>query len=109
MDVPEISPEELKRRLDAGEPLRLVDVRQPWEERLVSLPGATLVPLQSLPAELDALLPKLAGQAVVVLCHHGVRSLKGAALLRERGVNASSLEGGIDAWAAQIDPNLGRY
>jgi rhodanese-related sulfurtransferase len=109
MDVPEISPEELKRRLDAGDPLVLLDVRLPWEERLVKLSGATLAPLQSLPAQLDALLPELAGREVVVFCHHGVRSLSGAALLRARGVNACSLEGGIDAWAAQIDPTLGRY
>jgi rhodanese-related sulfurtransferase len=109
MDVPEIPPAELKRRLDAGEPLVLLDVRQPWEERLVKLKGATLAPLQALPAQLDALLPGLQGKEVVVFCHHGVRSLTGAALLRARGVDACSLEGGIDAWAAQIDPSLGRY
>lgn len=109
MDVPEISPAELKRRLDAGDPLVLLDVRLPWEHKLVSLPGATLAPLQALPVQLDALVPTLEDKEVVVFCHHGVRSLSGAAILRARGIDACSLEGGIDAWAAQIDPSLGRY
>jgi rhodanese-related sulfurtransferase len=108
-DIAEISPEALAQSLKSGEAPVLVDVRQPWEFGLVALPGARLVPLHTLPAEADALAPELAGKKVIVYCHHGVRSLTGAAILREVGVDAVSLEGGIDAWSARIDPTLGRY
>ena len=109
MDVPEISPQELAQRLSAGAAPVLLDVRLPWEHQLVALQGARLVPLHLLPQKLEALRPELEGKEVVVYCHHGVRSLTGAAILRSAGIDAKSLEGGIDAWAARIDPSLGRY
>lgn len=109
MDVPEISAEALKARLTRAPAPVLLDVRLPWEHRLVALPGSVLVPLPDLPRELETLAAKLAGQEVVVYCHHGVRSLSGAALLRTAGVDAVSLEGGIDRWAAVVDPAMGRY
>lgn len=109
MDVPEISAEELKERL-ARSPLPvLLDVRLPWEHQLVAIAGSVLVPLPALPQMLDSLAPTLAGKEVVVYCHHGVRSLSGAAILRGAGIDAVSLEGGIDGWSATVDPALGRY
>ncbi len=104
--VEQISVRELKRRLDAGQPTYLVDVRQPWEHELAALPGSLLLPLPELPDQLDEVQPP-AGALVVVYCHHGVRSLSGAFLLQAHG--AVSLHGGIQAWSEQIDPQVPQY
>lgn len=82
----------------------LLDVREPWEAGVASLPGSVLVPLGSLDeAEIDAARP------VVVYCHHGIRSATARDRLAERGIAATSLAGGIDAWARDIDPSMARY
>lgn len=107
--VPEISVHELKQRLATGAPTRLLDVRQAWEHDLVALPGSQLVPLPELPARTAEIAP-LADALLVVYCHHGVRSLSAAHFLLGAGHPAVvSLAGGIDAWAREIDPSLGRY
>jgi len=109
--VREITPAELAERLARGEPTRLVDVRQPWEHEIAALAGSVLLPLDRLAygeVELDP--PPAEGELVVVYCHHGVRSLTGAALLHRAGVHgAVSLAGGIDAWSVEEDPSLPRY
>lgn len=110
MAIPEITPESLASRL-AGPPEQrpvLVDVRTPKENAHVALPGSLLLPLQELEArtqEIDA----LKGKEIVVYCHHGMRSRTGAAFFSARGVPASSLAGGIDAYAEKVDPSLKRY
>lgn len=104
--VPQITVAELKARLDAQEPTYLVDVRQPWEHEVAALPDSVLIPLPELPSHLDEIDPP-AGALVVVYCHHGVRSLSGAALLAQHG--AVSLAGGIEAWSLHIDPGVPRY
>jgi molybdopterin/thiamine biosynthesis adenylyltransferase/rhodanese-related sulfurtransferase len=84
----------------------LLDVREPWEAEIARLPGAVLVPLASLEsaiAGLDATRP------VVVYCHHGIRSAFARDLLAARGFDASHLDGGIDAWSRDIDPQMARY
>lgn len=103
----EIDAAALARRLAGGD-VYLLDVRQPWEHELVHLPGDVLVPLPELPRRLDDVRPA-AGQIVVCYCHHGVRSLSAAALLRQAGVPALSLAGGIDHWSRALDPSLPRY
>ena len=103
---PEITVEELKRRLDASEPTYLVDVRQPWEHERAALPDQLLVPLGELPARAAEVQPP-PGALIVVYCHAGRRSLAGAALLERHG--AVSLAGGIDAWSVRIDPKVPRY
>jgi len=96
----EIEPAEVAGRED----VLLLDVREPWEAELVSLPGSMLMPLGSLdPHLLDATRP------VVVYCHHGIRSRQARDVLRAAGVDATSLRGGIDAWAAELDPGMTRY
>jgi len=106
--VPQIHPTELKRMLDAGAPVMLVDVRQPEEHAYCALPGSVLIPLGELPARTAEVNP--GGALVVVYCHHGIRSLSGAALLRAAGLpDVASLSGGIDAWSALIDPAVPRY
>ncbi len=96
-----------------GEPIYLVDVRQPWEHELVRLPsmgsGDVLVPLDQLAEHVDELAPP-EGALVVTYCHHGVRSINAAAMLEQLGhARVASLAGGIDAWSQLIDPSLPRY
>ena len=106
--VYQISPEDLKARLDKDEPVTLVDVRQPWEHETARLPNSVLIPLGELPhrtVEVPA-----DGGLIVVYCHHGVRSLSGAAILEAAGFEqVASLAGGTDRWSLIIDPGLPRY
>ena len=105
--VKEIEPLELKARLDRGEKLHLVDVREPWEYDLCRIEGAKHVPLGSLAASLQT-LPDV--DEVICYCHHGMRSLDVAVWLRGQGVErAKSLAGGIDRWSAEIDAQIPRY
>lgn len=106
--VYQISPEDLKARLDKDEPVTLVDVRQPWEYETAHLPNSILIPLGELPQRTQE-VPENRG-LVVVYCHHGVRSLSGAAILEAAGFEqVASLAGGTDRWSQHIDPSLPRY
>jgi len=104
----QIQPADVKRLIDAGEAVVLLDVRQPEENAYCALPGSILIPLGELPAraaELD-----VTNDLVVVYCHHGVRSLSGAAILSRAGFpNVASMAGGIDRWSLTVDPNVPRY
>jgi rhodanese-related sulfurtransferase len=104
-----IHPETLAKKLAAGEPVFLLDVREPWEHETARLPDSTLVPLGELPNRAGELeVPP--GSTVVVYCHHGIRSITGAAILEMNGVReAFSLSGGIEAWSQLIDPTIPRY
>ena len=105
----EISVDDLSLRLERGERPLLLDVRQPWEHQLASLPGSLLVPLDELASRTAEVRPA-PGQLVVCYCHHGVRSLRAAEVLSGAGLAAVvSLAGGIDAWAERIDPSVPRY
>ncbi len=107
MDELEITPAELKARLNSGEKLVLVDVREPWEHEICRIEGARLVPLGTLAASLNT-LPD--GDEVICYCHHGMRSLDAAAWLRFQGFEkAKSLAGGIERWSLEVDPNVPRY
>lgn len=110
MPVPEVDVEACAAWLQAPEGARpaLLDVRTPGEFSLAALPNALLVPLHEL-EEAEAVLEGLRGRRVVVYCHHGVRSLHGAAYLQQRGLDAWSLRGGIDAWSLRVDPRVPRY
>ena len=104
----EITPQELAARLRRKEPVLLLDVRQEWEHQTARLPGDVLIPLPELPARLDEVQPT-PGQLVVAYCHHGVRSLSAAAILRNAGIEAVSLAGGIDLWSRAVDAGVPRY
>lgn len=109
MSLPrEITVHELVQWLGREPRPTLLDVRDHDEFQWARLPGARLIPLDELPERLDE-LEALKGQPVVVYCHLGVRSLAGAELLRELGVEATSLRGGIEAWSTEIDPSVPRY
>ena len=104
--IPQIQPSDLKRMLDAGQPVVLLDVRQPEEYAYCALPGSVLIPLGELAARVEE-VPVDA--PVVVYCHHGVRSLSGAAILLRAGIEARSLAGGIDRWSLTVDSSMPRY
>jgi adenylyltransferase/sulfurtransferase len=105
----EIDCRTLKSQLDAGDELLVVDCREQDEYDLVHLNEATLIPMSQIQARLNELQPHR-GKHIVVHCHHGGRSLRVTAWLRQQGfANVQSLAGGIDQWAAEIDQTLPRY
>jgi adenylyltransferase/sulfurtransferase len=107
MDDLEITPAEVKQRLDRGEKLVLIDVRELWEFSVCRIEGAKLIPMGTVPANLQALDTD---DEIVVYCHHGVRSLDVTVWLRGQGVEgAKSLAGGIERWSVEIDQNVPRY
>jgi rhodanese-related sulfurtransferase len=107
MAVPEFTAQQLKRRLDAGEPLQLLDVREPWECAIARLPGGVNIPLGEIPSrwqELDA------EAEIIVVCKSGGRSRRAAQFLSAQGFGrVANLSGGIDAWTRDIDPSLPSY
>ncbi len=107
MEEIQIAPAEMKARMDRGENLVLVDVREPWEYQLCRIEGAKLVPLGSLAANVNGLLGV---DEVICYCHHGVRSFDAATWLRFQGIEkAKSLAGGIERWSMEIDSQVPRY
>ncbi|HSD67400.1 MAG TPA: molybdopterin-synthase adenylyltransferase MoeB [Vicinamibacteria bacterium] len=105
--VEEIGASELKRRLDAGEPLEILDVREPHEWAICRIPGARLVPLGSLAGrmhELDS------ARTYVLQCRSGQRSARALGLLRQAGFRRLlNLRGGVLAWAREVDPTMPTY
>jgi len=107
--VQQMPVQELARKLEAKEPVFLVDVREPWEHEIAALPESKLIPLGQLQVRVTEIKPP-PGAAVIAYCHHGIRSLSAAALLEHLGLTlAYSLAGGIDAWSVAIDPKVPRY
>jgi molybdopterin/thiamine biosynthesis adenylyltransferase/rhodanese-related sulfurtransferase len=104
--IPQITAVELKRRLDAGEDVFVLDVREPHEYQIVNI-GAPLIPLGDLPNRLGELDPK---REIVVHCKTGGRSQRAAELLQKSGFkNVVNLAGGITGWATDVDPKLPKY
>lgn len=103
----EVEARALKAELDAGAPVVLLDVREPFEWEICRIPGSRLMPLGEVPRRVGELDP---AAAVVTVCHTGVRSLDAAQFLRSRGIaNARSLRGGVAVWAREIDPEMATY
>jgi rhodanese-related sulfurtransferase len=103
----EISPEDLKARLDRNEAPVLLDVRQDWETQLCRLPNALHIPIEELELRVEELN---AQDEIVVYCHQGVRSAAVADYLRSLGfANVRNLTGGLDFWARAVDPSMRRY
>jgi sulfur-carrier protein adenylyltransferase/sulfurtransferase len=106
-EIPGISPHELRRRMDAGERFELIDVREPFEYEIAQIEGAKLIPLGEIAERLDELERE---QPIIVHCHSGMRSAQAVRLLQQRGfAKVYNLEGGIDAWSDQVDPNVPKY
>jgi molybdopterin/thiamine biosynthesis adenylyltransferase/rhodanese-related sulfurtransferase len=106
-EVLSISVRELKRKMDKGEALTLIDVREPDEYEIAKIPGSRLIPLSELEQRMKE-LPR--SGALIFQCHSGGRSAHAAHLAKEAGFeNIYNLEGGIDAWSVEIDPAVPRY
>ncbi|HEY0163030.1 MAG TPA: rhodanese-like domain-containing protein [Edaphobacter sp.] len=105
---PEISVEDFARlRQQENAPL-LLDVREPWEFNTASLPDSILMPMGDVPSRAHQELDP--DQPIVVLCHHGMRSLSVTMWLRNQGFeHVQSLAGGIDHWSRVIDPKIPLY
>lgn len=113
--VPGYQPGDVARKLADGEDIVVLDVREPYELRIVALSIHVVhVPMSRMVAERLASLPppldSPSEQEIVVMCHHGVRSAQVTAWLRQQGYpRVFNLEGGIDAYARDVDPSIGRY
>jgi molybdopterin/thiamine biosynthesis adenylyltransferase/rhodanese-related sulfurtransferase len=106
--IPQISVQELKRKLDAKENIFVLDVREPHEYQIVNL-GAPLIPVGDLERRVSELAEKKNSE-IVVHCKSGARSQKASLILQKAGfINVSNLTGGILAWADKIDPSLPKY
>jgi rhodanese-related sulfurtransferase len=104
----EITPEELKALRDAGNDLTVLDVRESWEYEVARIAGSKHIAMGDVPARFSQELDP--EDHLVVVCHHGVRSMNVTAWLRQQGFEkVQSLQGGIDRWARQIDPSVAVY
>jgi rhodanese-related sulfurtransferase len=104
----EISDGELKSLLDGGADVLLLDVREPWEYEAARIDGSNHIPMGEIPARFNQELDP--ESHIVVVCHHGVRSMNVTAWLRQQGFEkVQSLRGGIDRWAREIDPTVPLY
>ena len=105
----QISPQQLQEWLadqQRENPL-LVDVREPWEFDTCRIAGALSMPLRNIPARHQELSKDA---AIVVICHHGARSFQAGMFLEQNGfAHITNLEGGVDAWARQVDPAMATY
>jgi rhodanese-related sulfurtransferase len=104
----EISAAQVKSMLKRGEKFVLLDVREPWECEKARLEGSKQIPMGEIPARANQELDP--DEHIVVLCHHGVRSLSVTNWLRQQGFEkVQSVRGGIDGWARTVDPKLPLY
>jgi molybdopterin/thiamine biosynthesis adenylyltransferase/rhodanese-related sulfurtransferase len=107
--VPEITPTELKTRLDRGDRLTIIDVREPFEWEIGNLEpyGARLIPLKQVPQRMDEIDPD---EEIVLQCRSGARSARAAEYLRQHGYERVwNLDGGILAWSDEVDPSIPKY
>ena len=104
----EFEAKELKDYLESTEkPPVLLDVRQPWEYDICKLDNSVLIPMSTIPANLDKLDKD---RETVVICHHGVRSRRVAYFLEQAGFNkVINLRGGVDGWARDVDKAMATY
>ncbi|WP_130423551.1 rhodanese-like domain-containing protein [Edaphobacter modestus] len=105
---PEITAEAFAQQRQQPDPPVLLDVREPWEFSTANLPGSVLMPMGDVPSRAHQELDP--DQPIVVLCHHGARSLSVTMWLRNQGFeHVQSLAGGIDHWSRAIDAAVPRY
>lgn len=102
-----ILPDELKKRLDAGEKPILLDVREPWEFSICKIEGSVNISM----SEPEKLINELnANNEIIAICHHGMRSFQVCNYLENNGFNkVLNLDGGIDSWAKTIDTDMAQY
>ena len=104
----EITPAEVKHKLESGEPPVLLDVREPVEWQMASIEGTVNIPMGEIPMRANQELDPEAH--IVVMCHHGVRSLNVTSWLRQQGFEkVQSMRGGIDRWSREVDSKVPTY
>ena len=104
----EITPEEVKSKIDGAKPFTLLDVREQWEYETSRIESAKLMPMGEVPSRAHQELDPEAH--IVVVCHHGVRSMNVTVWLRQQGFeNTQSMRGGIDAWSRRVDEKVPTY
>ena len=107
MSITQLTPQQVHDCLKEQPAPLLLDVREEDEVRLCTLPGSLHIPMNLIPLRHNELPDDV---PIIVYCHHGIRSLNVARYLAHVGFeNVANLQGGIDAWARQIDPSLPRY
>ncbi len=107
MPITQISATELKTRIAKEPELFLLDVREPNEFQFARLENSVLIPLNQIPQRLTELDPQ---REIVVICHHGMRSLQACTFLVNSGFeHVANLSGGIDAWSCACDTSVPRY
>lgn len=103
----EIMPEEVKVQLEGASHPVLLDVREPWEIEIAHIDGSKNIPMGDVPMRVQELDPE---EHIIVVCHHGVRSLNVTNWLRQQGFeNVQSMRGGIDLWSCTVDPKVPVY
>ncbi len=104
----QITATELKKRLDAGDAIQLIDVRQPDENAFAKIEGAKLIPLGEIVNRMDEIDPT---RETVVHCKAGGRSAKAIEMLKQAGYTGDlkNLAGGITAWSNEVDPKIPKY
>jgi len=104
----QMTPQVLAAYLGSTQPLPLLlDVREPWEFQICHLEGAELVPMREIPHALERLDRN---RETVVICHHGIRSRQVAMYLEHQGfTNVINMQGGVAAWATEVDPGMATY
>jgi rhodanese-related sulfurtransferase len=107
MTIRQMTPAEVHAARQTPDPPLLLDVRTPAEHRLAAIDGALLIPMDALATRLDELDPE---RPIIVMCHHGYRSLNVAHYLATRGFDdVANLAGGIERWSREVDPSVPRY
>ena len=106
--IEEISATELKRRLDAGDDIQLIDVRQPEEWAFAKIEGAKLIPLGEIMNRRDEIDES---RETVIHCKAGMRSARAVQVLQQSGFKGElkNLKGGITAWSNEVDPKIPKY
>jgi rhodanese-related sulfurtransferase len=104
----EITATELKQRMDAGDDIQLIDVRQPDENAFAKIPGAKLIPLGEIIKRMDEIDPN---RETIVHCKMGGRSAKAIEVLQRAGFKGElkNMKGGITAWSNEVDPKVPKY
>lgn len=106
----EITPQQVKEKLDGGERMVLIDCREVMEHQICRIEGARLIPMNTVPAQVHSLEAVADEALIVVYCHHGMRSMSVVDWLRRQGVeNCQSMAGGIERWSLEIDSGVARY
>ena len=105
--IRQLNARQLKERLENGDKFMILDVREPWEINICTLPGSTYIPMGQITQRTNELPDD---QDIVVLCHHGIRSMQVANYLLRNGFeNIINLTGGIEAWSRDVDPSTPTY